>query len=141
MKLVDRITLRYASTLIESEHSPVEAGSIEYTFTIKLGDLTSKVTDLKNEIADKLNDDTVEDAFTSYYFSNLRVLEGNLWSQVKHLEGISNISIEEIEGIPKRLSDLKNVTLELKAKINFEAPRNLLSDLEKRIQEYLKSQF
>lgn len=143
MKIADKITLRYANTLVESDYTQKNQGSVEFTLKVKLADLTSKaMPNLRAQLPhDDLTDDNVAEAFTAYYFASKEKLEGSLWSKIKHLDGVSGLSIEDIEGLPKKLSDLKNLELEFKVLVHFELPYKLLKQLENTTQDFLKAQF
>jgi hypothetical protein len=144
MSIADRVTLRYANALIESDYSTQEAGYMELDFKVKLGDLSSKIPELKQQLRyndEELDDDTVQDCFTELYFRSEKRLEGEIWKKIKHFEGVSNFLITDIDGLPSKMTDLKNVTLEIKAKVFFELSHSVISELQKNVESHLKAQF
>lgn len=144
MKTADRVALRWASFQTSSQKKDQERGKILYEIKVNLGDLTKHTSALNAEAQyytdSPLDDENLSEAFEEVFFSqsNKKKLDLDLHNAIRKLTDFELTAwLEDYEGAPKKLSDLKNVTMTFVVGVAFEPPYTLESEVEKSLANAL----
>lgn len=149
-KTADRVALRWASFQTESKKQDHERGKTLYEIKVHLGDLSKHTADLDAEAQyyteESLNDGNIQEAFEELFFTDRikKQIDSGIHDALRRLpspEFELTAWLEDVEGAPKKLSELKNVTLTFVIGIAYEPFYTMESEVEKSLTQQLKSIF
>jgi hypothetical protein len=144
MKTADRVALRWASFQTSTQKKDQERGKILYEIKVNLGDMTKHSAELDAEAMyytdSHLDDENLSEAFEELFFSqsNKKKLDSELHSVIRKLTDFELTAwLEDYWGVPKKMSELKNVTLTFVVGVAFEPPHTLEPEVENSLTKAL----